>query len=68
MEKKYKSLDLKINKLTCGQNKNLENKTYFYPRVINKIDTKFSNDEMTLLNKGLKYNLIYKRKWGRAVA
>jgi hypothetical protein len=63
MEKKYKTLDLKINKLTCGQNKNLDTNIQFYRRVINKTDTKFSNDEMTLLNKGLKYNLTYKRKY-----
>lgn len=29
----------------------------FYPRVINQTSIVFSNDEMSLLNKGLKYNL-----------
>jgi hypothetical protein len=34
----------------------------FYPIVINKINVTFSNDELTLLNKGLKYSLNHKRK------
>lgn len=34
----------------------------FYPRVINKTDITFTNQELTLLNKGLKYNLIHKHK------
>jgi len=63
VEKKYKTPDLKINKLTHGQNKNLDTNTQFYPRVINKTDIEFSNEEMTLLNKGLKYNLTYKGKY-----
>ena len=63
MEKKYKTLDLKINKLAHHQNKNLETSTQFYPRVINKTDIEFSNDEITLLNKGLKYNLTHKWKY-----
>jgi hypothetical protein len=32
----------------------------FHPRVINKTDITFTNDEPTLLNKGLKYNLNHK--------
>jgi hypothetical protein len=63
MEKKYKTLDLKINKITHHQNKNLDTNTHYYPTVINKTDIQFSNDEMTLLNKGLKYNLTHKGKY-----
>ena len=36
----------------------------FYPRVVNKSNITFTNDEITLLNKGLKYNLHRKKgKW-----
>ena len=34
----------------------------FYPRVINNTDITFSYGEMTMLNKGLKYNLNFKHK------
>ena len=34
----------------------------FYPRVINKTNITFSDEEMTILNKGLKYNLNFKQK------
>jgi hypothetical protein len=34
----------------------------FYPRVKNETAITFSDEEMTLLNKGLKYNLGHKRK------
>ena len=30
--------------------------TEFYPRVINETNVMFSNNEVTLLNKALKYN------------
>jgi formyltetrahydrofolate synthetase len=63
MENKYKTRGLKIHKLTHAQNENLDTNIQFYPRVINKTDIEFSNDEMTLLNKGLKYNLTYKGKY-----
>jgi hypothetical protein len=32
----------------------------FYPRVINKTDITVTSYELTLLNKGLKYNLNHK--------
>jgi len=34
----------------------------FYPRVINKTDIAVTNNELTLLNKGLKYDLNHKHK------
>jgi hypothetical protein len=34
----------------------------FYPRVDKRTDITFSGDELALLNKGLKYNLNFKRK------
>jgi len=55
MEKKYKSLDTKINNQIGKPNINAQ----FYPRVINKTNISFSDDEVKLLNKGLKYNLKF---------
>ena len=34
----------------------------FYPRVINKTDITFTNDELTLCNKGLKYDINQEHK------
>jgi hypothetical protein len=62
MENKYKQLDLKINRLVATQTEKPNTKTQFYPRVINKTDITFTDEEMTLLNKGLKYNLNYRNK------
>jgi hypothetical protein len=62
MEKKYKQLDLKINSLVATQTEEPKTKTQFYPKVINKTDITFTDEEMTLLNKGLKYNLNYRNK------
>jgi hypothetical protein len=57
MQTKYKKLGAKINKLTETQTKK-PHKTYtFYPRVVNKSNIPFSDAEMALLQKGLKYNL-----------
>jgi hypothetical protein len=39
-----------------------ENPTVF-PRIVNKTDICFSNEELGLLNKGLKYNLEHKHKY-----
>ena len=53
MEKKYKSIEDKINRLTLNQTKKPNTNTQFYPRVANETAIKFSDEEMTLLNKGL---------------
>jgi len=46
-----------------------EGKFKFYPRVINQTDLEFTNEEYTLLDKGLKYNLGQKHKhWIRNLA
>jgi len=34
----------------------------FYPRVVNKTEVCFTEEELEILNKGLKYNINYKRK------
>jgi hypothetical protein len=55
-------MEEKLNKLTDIQIDKPYNMKKFYPRVINKTDIIFSNDELLLLNKGLKYNLNHKHK------
>jgi hypothetical protein len=60
IEKKYKQLDLKISKLVATQAEKPRTKFLFYPRVINNSDITFTDEELILLNKGLKYNLNYK--------
>ena len=62
MERKYKSLDAKISKLTQTLTNNHSIDMQFYPRVINKTNISFNDDELSLLNNGLKYNLSQKRK------
>ena len=63
MEKKCKTLDLEINKLAHSQNWNPDSKTQFYPRVVNNTNIEFSDEEIALLNKGLKYNLPCNKKY-----
>jgi hypothetical protein len=62
LDKKCKSVDMKINKLEKTQTQNQEFHEQFYPRVINKTDISVSNDELSLLSRGLIYNLSYKHK------
>jgi hypothetical protein len=61
MKTRYKKLDLKLNKLTEAQKVTPKQTQSFYPRVVNNTNIPFSNHEMTLLQKGLKYNLHTKR-------
>jgi hypothetical protein len=35
----------------------------FYPRVVNNMNITFTKQEISFLNKGLKYNVGYKKKW-----
>jgi len=59
---KYKYLDRKLTKLAQEQSKTPREKHSFYPRIINNANITFSNNETTLLEKGLKYNLHTKKK------
>jgi hypothetical protein len=61
LQTKYKKLDTKINKLTETQTRTPHKTHTFYPRVVNKSNIPFTEAEMTLLQKGLKYNLHTKR-------
>jgi len=61
---KYKTIDDKLQRLVQSQKQKIDSDTNLYPRVVNKTNIAFSNDELCLLNKGLKHNLDYKhRKW-----
>ena len=62
MKNKYQTLDKKLNTLINTKTQNQHHNVQFYPRVINKTSINFTDSEMTLLNKGLKYNLSYKNK------
>jgi len=62
MEKKYKTMDEKLKKLIQSQSYKPSTSTQFYPRVVNKTNIHFSDDELGLLNKGLKYNLSKKHE------
>ena len=62
IENKYKIMDKKTNKLIHDQISKPDNDGKSYPRVINQTNITFSNEELLLLNKGLKYNLSHKRK------
>jgi hypothetical protein len=62
MESKYKHLDQKIEKLTKSQTDKPRTNSRFYPRVVNKTNISFTNEEMTLLKKGLNYSLHNKDK------
>jgi hypothetical protein len=68
-EKKYKILDSKLCRLANAQKKNVNHDVEFYPRVINNTTIDFTNEEVKLLNEGLKYNRGRKRKyWIRTLA
>ena len=54
---KYKTLDKKLNHLSQQQKRTPQLHHSFYPRVINTTDITFSEQEMTLLEKGPKHNL-----------
>ena len=62
MEKKYKTMDEKIKKIVQSQSYKPSTSTQFYPRVVNETNIHFSDDELGLLKKGLKYNLSKKRE------
>ena len=69
MDKKYHTVKQKLNKLEHIQTRTPTHTKTFYPRVTNNTNIKFTAEELSLLNKGLKYNLSYKNKnWIRTLA
>jgi hypothetical protein len=59
--RKYQTIDDKLNKLTRLQTKTPSSNVNFYHRVLNNTDITFTPNELSLLNKGLKYNLHFKQ-------
>jgi len=69
MDKKYRTIEQKLTKLEHIQTRTPTHTKTFYPRVTNNTDIIFTAEELTLLNKGLKYNLSYRNKnWIRTLA
>ena len=61
IQKTYQNLDKKLGKLSQAQTIQLQQRHEFYPKVINNTNILFTQCEMTLLQKGLKYNLHTKQ-------
>jgi hypothetical protein len=64
MQRKYEILSQKLTKLKNTQKPTPKNNTTFYPRIINNTNIVISENELNLLNKGLKYNTWLKPKTG----
>jgi hypothetical protein len=62
MSTKYQRLNNKLSRLSKEQIKIPTEHLNFYPRVVNNTNITFTDKEYKLLNKGLNYNLHYKRK------
>jgi hypothetical protein len=62
MDRKYRTINHKISKLEQTQPTTTQHQRQFYPRVINNTNIALTPEELTLLNKGLKYNLSFKKK------
>jgi hypothetical protein len=58
----YEKPDNKLYRLSQEQTKTPQECHSFYPRIVNNTDITFSKSEITLLEKGLKYNLHKKKK------
>jgi hypothetical protein len=62
MEEIHKKQQQQVHNLAKSQTTNTTSKSTNYPRVINITKTQFTQEEIQLLSKGLKYNLHYKQK------
>lgn len=66
MNRKYNTKNNKIKnweKKDGVHTKNSHNKHTFYKRTENLTDITFTDNEMQLINKGLKYNLHHRHKY-----
>jgi hypothetical protein len=61
IDNKYKTIDWKLKRLTQNLEKPVTQTHTFFPRVVNKTNISF-NEEENLLRKGLQYNLHQKPK------
>jgi hypothetical protein len=63
MKLKYNNINKKLNKLKDEQTNNTQQQEYTFHQCIDNLSNIiFTEEEMTLLNKGLKYNLHHKQK------
>jgi len=62
MDRKYKTMKQKIDKLAEQNTANTKQKHTFYPRVINNTNIQFTPYEENIMQKGLKYNINQKPK------
>ena len=58
----YKTLDRKLSQLTHSPSATTRSKHKFFQRVTNLTNINFNDEEISMLNKGLKYNLGHKQK------
>ena len=66
---KYKALDKKLHNLTMTQKTTTKHQHTSHPRVLNNTNIPFSDNEMNLFHKGLKYNIHAKMKnWIQTLA
>ena len=56
----YRNLNKKLNQLTHGRTDTISGKQKFFHGVTNLSNINFTEDETSMLNKGLKYNLGHK--------
>ena len=62
LDRVYKSLNTKLTKLTQHSTTTTDSKHNFFQRVTNLTSIALAQEEISLLNKGLKYNLGHHRK------
>jgi hypothetical protein len=69
MNAKYQNMTKKLQTLNSASHTKSTHPYIFHPRVTNKTTIPFIDEELTLLQKGLKYNLPYRPKnWIRNLA
>ena len=60
---KHQNLHNKTDDVTRNHDCTPDSPVTVYPTVINKTDTDFSNEQLSVLNKGMQYNLHKKTDW-----
>jgi hypothetical protein len=62
MKLKYNNINRKLNKLKDEQRSNTQQQEHTFHQRTDSLSNIFTDEEMRLLNKGLKYNLHHKQK------
>ena len=60
---KHPKLHNNTDDVTCKHVGTPDSPVTVYPTVINKTDTDFSNEQLSMLNKGMQYNLHEKKEY-----